>query len=159
MKILGIIVAIAMAGPAGAAVKSYQGMGSYKMTDGTTGTYKLEVSEEAMDTKTKLYTKYTFNEEGQEKIVEYTMFKKQLEHGFFDLVDANDVNVGNGYCYAQKTQNKKSRVCHSEFKVQELAFEETAMIRGGRIDRMGSTVQAEMRLAYKEKLKLVVAQP
>lgn len=159
MKALAWMIAAIVTAPAGAAVKSYQGTGTYKMTDGKVAAYKLQVSQEPMADRTKINTKYTFNENGQDKNVEYTMFKKMLKHGFYDLVDAQDVKVGDGYCFTQKVQNRKSRVCHSEFKVTDLNMEETAMIQGNRIERMGSTVQAEMRMAYKENLRLVEAQP
>lgn len=132
---------------------------------------RLDIGEEK-DGKIETKSVYTFNKGGQnQETMEVIVLKKDLGNDFYDLVDANDVKIGSGYCVTnevvpadqggqqgEQEQQQAEKVCHSEFDLNGARIEETAALMGKELFRIGSKKEGQAIMNWKEKLTLLQQQ-
>lgn len=173
MKALALILAATMTPALWA--ESYSGTGETKNLAGETTAYevRLDIGEEK-DGKVEAKSVYTFNKGGQnQETMEVIVLKKDLGNDFFDLVDANDVKIGSGYCLTsaptpaddqggqqqqEQQQKAEEKVCHMEFTLNGAKIEETSALMGKDLYRVGSKTEGDAIMNWREKLTLVQQQ-
>lgn len=130
---------------------NYSGTGSWKSNDGDAGEYTVEASiEQNADSSVSIDQTLWINNEAIN--VNYVLQK--IDDTFFNVLDANGIDIGDGYCWTLETVD--DMVCHSVSFQDGFVIESTIKKSARAINRVGSRSDKEsgVKLIWKDALIL-----
>ncbi len=136
--------------------KTYAGEGTWKKSDGTSGTHEAEavISKDPsmpnvinMECTVRIATP-----EGTQEMVSNTTLTKQ-DNGFVMIEGENGV-TGTGTCFDKGSPQNRHKSCQLSMRGEGFSADETWIFKGTKIHRMGMMTEGEHQIGWQDELTL-----